>query len=151
MTPQVTERITQSPEETQQLGMALARVLKRGDCVALYGDLGSGKTCLTQGICDGLGVKDYVSSPTFVLINEYAGVGPDGMVLPIYHFDLYRLGEPDELYALGCDDFFYGEGVCIIEWADLGGDLIPAEAIDIRLAHAGQALRKVIISGSVLW
>lgn len=145
-----TERLTQSPSETLQLGMALAHTLGPGDCVALRGDLGSGKTCLTQGICNGLTVTDYVTSPTFILMNEYAGVTSDGVTLPIYHFDLYRLGDPDELYALGCDDFFYGQGICIIEWADMGGDLIPKEAIDIVLTHEGPSLRKVIISGRAL-
>ena len=147
---QKTERLTQSPEETLALGRALARTLGRGDCIALRGDLGSGKTCLTQGICDGLSVTDYVTSPTFVLINEYAGIAADGQPIPVYHFDLYRLGDPDELYALGCDDFFYGNGICIVEWADLGGDLIPKEAIDIALTHEGSSVRKVIISGRAL-
>lgn len=147
---EITKRLTQSPEETHQLGFALAGTLKRGDCVALRGDLGSGKTCLTQGLCEGLSVKEYVTSPTFVLINEYAGVAPDGGVLPVYHFDLYRLGDPDELYALGCDDFFYGNGVCIVEWANLGGDLIPKEAIEIDLTHVGDLLRQVIITGRAL-
>jgi tRNA threonylcarbamoyladenosine biosynthesis protein TsaE len=146
----IIERLTHSPEETVQLGVALAHTLKPGDCVALRGDLGSGKTCLTQGICNGLEVTDYVTSPTFILMNEYAGTTSDGVVLPIYHFDLYRLGDPDELYALGCDDFFYGKGICLIEWADMGGDLIPKEAIDIALTHEGHSLRKVIISGSEL-
>lgn len=145
-----TERITQSPEETRKIGMALARTLKRGDCVALIGDLGSGKTCLTQGICDAFNVADYVTSPTFVLINEYAGVDANGETVPIYHFDLYRLGDPDELYALGCDDFFYGDGICIIEWANMGGDLIPEEAIHVSLTHEGPSLRKVQILGSAL-
>lgn len=148
--PRKTERMTQSPAETQQLGVSLARVLKPGDCVALRGDLGSGKTCLAQGICLGLSVKDHVTSPTFVLINEYSGVGMDGKALPIYHFDLYRLGDPEELYMMGCDDYFYGTGVCIIEWADLGGAFIPTEAIDIHLLHAGHSSRKVIISGRSL-
>jgi tRNA threonylcarbamoyladenosine biosynthesis protein TsaE len=146
----ITERVTQSPEETLQLGVALAHTLGPGDCVALRGDLGSGKTCLTQGICKGLEVADYVTSPTFILMNEYAGVTAKGVALPIYHFDLYRLGDPDELYALGCDDFFYGNGICMIEWADMGGDLIPKEAIDIVLTHEGHSLRKVIISGRAL-
>lgn len=147
---QKTERLTHSPDETLQLGVELSRVLKRGDCVALHGDLGSGKTCLTQGICRGLSVMDYVTSPTFVLINEYAGVDQNGLALPVYHFDLYRLGEADELYALGCDDFFYGNGICIIEWAEIGEDLIPKEAIDITVTHEGDMLRKVIITGRAL-
>lgn len=147
---QKTERVTHSPEETRALGVALAQVLLPGDCVALHGDLGSGKTCLVQGICEGLSVTDYVTSPTFVLINEYAGKWRSGESVTLYHFDLYRLGDPDELYGLGCDDFFYGKGICLIEWAEMGGDLIPGEAIHVTLTHEEQEKRKVIISGRAL-
>ena len=134
-----------SPEETRAFGRKLARGLRRGNCVALIGDLGSGKTCLAQGICEGLHVTDPVTSPTFILINEYLGRFSDGTSLPVYHFDLYRLGEPDELYALGSDEYFYGRGVCLIEWADMAGDLLPEETIQVRIAHTGAHSRQFTI------
>ena len=139
-------RVSSSPDQTHRFGRDLAAQFEPGDCVALTGDLGSGKTCFVQGVCAGLNVIDYVTSPTFVIVNEYAGVSPDGRPMPVYHFDLYRLGSPDELYEIGCDDLFYGEGVCLIEWADLGGDLIPDHAIDVHFAHAGEMIRNLTIS-----
>ena len=141
-----TERISASPDQTHQFGRDLATRLGPGDCVALTGELGSGKTRFVQGVCEGLRVADAVTSPTFVIVNEYAGASSDGTPLPVYHFDLYRLGSPEELYAIGCDDLFYGAGVCLIEWADLGGDLIPPHAIDVRFDHAGETMRKLAIT-----
>jgi tRNA threonylcarbamoyladenosine biosynthesis protein TsaE len=143
----MSNKVSSSPEETHRFGRELATRLRSGDCVALIGDLGSGKTCFVQGICDGLRVTDSVTSPTFVLINEYAGQSPEGSSIPIYHFDLYRLGDPEELYDIGCDDFFYGSGICLIEWADLGGDLIPDHAIEVRFSHVGEMIRNLTLSG----
>jgi tRNA threonylcarbamoyladenosine biosynthesis protein TsaE len=143
----MSNKVSPSPDETNRFGRELATRLRPGDCVALFGDLGSGKTCFVQGICDGLQVTDPVTSPTFVLINEYAGKAADGSSIAIYHFDLYRLGDPDELYDIGCDDFFYGTGVCLIEWADHGGDLIPDNAIEVHFSHAGEMTRNLTISG----
>ncbi|MCZ6633542.1 MAG: tRNA (adenosine(37)-N6)-threonylcarbamoyltransferase complex ATPase subunit type 1 TsaE [bacterium] len=142
-----TTRVTHAPEETQALGRELAGRLRPGDCVGLIGSLGSGKTCLVQGICAGLGVSGAVTSPTFILIHEYTGVGKEEAPLPVYHFDLYRLGDPDELYALGCDDYFYGEGICLIEWADRAGDLLPEGTILIQLEDVGITSRSFTITG----
>ena len=105
---------TQSREETQLFGKKFGRMLKHGDIVLLFGELGSGKTTLTQGILLGLGLNkdEYVRSPTFTLINEYEGS------LPIYHIDLYRLETFGEVESLGLDEIFYGPGVAIIEWAE---------------------------------
>jgi len=136
-------RVTRSPEETQAIGRRFAAELRPSTCVALTGDLGSGKTCLVQGICAGLRVRDRVTSPTFVLINEYEGCLESGDALPIYHFDLYRLTGPEELYDLGCDDFFYGRGICLIEWADHGADAIPPDAVRIHLEAAGPTDRSL--------
>jgi tRNA threonylcarbamoyladenosine biosynthesis protein TsaE len=121
--------ISQSEEATLQLGAVLAQQFQAGDIIALYGDLGSGKTCLTRGICQGLGVIEDVTSPTFVLINEYQGR------LPVYHFDFYRLETPDEIWNLGIDDYFNNEGICIIEWAERGARLLPAQRIEIYLEN----------------
>ena len=145
MSNKTTQHISSSPAQTHQLGRDLAAQLEPGDCVALIGELGSGKTRFVQGICEGLGVTDAVTSPTFVIVNEYAGISADGGPLPVYHFDLYRLGSPDELDAIGCDDMFYSAGICLIEWADLGGDLIPDHAIDVRFDHAGETMRNLTI------
>lgn len=105
---------TSSAEETLQLGEKIGKLLVPGDIVLLFGDLGSGKTTLTQGIAAGLDVEkgEYVRSPTFTLINEYRGR------LPVYHIDLYRIGSHEELEQLGLEELFFGRGVAIVEWAD---------------------------------
>jgi len=116
-------------EETEEFGIKLGKILKKGDIVCLIGDLGAGKTTLTKSIGLGLGVKEYITSPTFTLINQYKGR------IPVYHFDVYRLENADELYDLGFDEYFYGDGVCIIEWADKIEKLLPKERIvlDIKM------------------
>ena len=139
-------RITDSVEATHALGFELAGRLEAGDCVGLVGNLGSGKTCLVQGICKGLGVSGRVTSPTFVLINEYEGKDRSGIPLAVYHIDLYRLGDSDELDALGCDDYFFGEGVCLVEWADLAGERLPEGALLIRIGDSGPTSRQFTIT-----
>lgn len=110
-------------EKTEEFGIRLGKLLNPGDIVCLNGDLGAGKTTLTKSIGLGLGVDDYITSPTFALINEYEGR------MPVYHFDVYRLENVEELYDLGFDEYFYGRGVSIIEWADKIEKLIPKERI----------------------
>ena len=134
---------TNSPEETRAFGRKLARRLIPGAVIGLIGDLGSGKTCLVQSVCEALGVRDPVTSPTFILINEYTGLDGEGCPLPIYHFDLYRLLGEEELLDLGSDDYFYGEGVCLVEWADRAGDLLPEDHTSIRIEHAGEDCRRI--------
>jgi len=133
--------ILNSVEETIAIGTRLAKSLKKGACIALIGDLGSGKTVLTKGIAEGLGVKDprYVNSPTFVIIKEYKGR------LPLYHFDLYRLDKSTILDAEGYEEYFYGNGVTVIEWADKIGPLLPKKRIEVRLKAAGENRRKIEI------
>jgi tRNA threonylcarbamoyladenosine biosynthesis protein TsaE len=106
--------ITNSPEETLELGKKLGKALAPDDIVLLFGDLGAGKTHFTQGICHGLELdkESYIRSPTFTLINEYSGK------LPIYHIDLYRIENQEEIYSLGLEDILFNEGVTIIEWAE---------------------------------
>ena len=138
--------VTHSADETQALGVELGRRLAPGEVVAFYGDLGSGKTCMIQGICQALKVTDYVTSPTFILINEYGGkLG--GRIVPVYHFDLYRLGGPDELEALGAEEYFYGCGVCVVEWAERAGDLLPEGCRKVRLEYLEGDERRIEISG----
>jgi len=135
------EFVTHSPDETRAFGRKLAGRLVSGTVVGLIGDLGSGKTCLVQSICDALQVAGPVTSPTFVLINEYEGRSQD-KTLPIYHFDLYRLLGEEELLDLGSDDYFYGEGVCLVEWADMAGDLLPKDHTTISITHEGEDARR---------
>lgn len=119
--------ISKSALQTINIGKRLGKVLKKGDIIALVGDLGSGKTTLTSGIAAGLEVKDYVRSPTFTLINEYQGR------IPLYHFDLYRLSCLTDLEELGYQEYFYGEGATIIEWAQKCKELLPQNHLRIEL------------------
>lgn len=114
--------------ETRRFGLSLASQLMPGDIVCLTGDLGTGKTALTKAIAEGLGVTETIVSPTFNIVKEYHSGR-----LPLYHFDVYRLGSPEELFEIGAREYFFGEGVCVIEWADLIADEIPegSRLIDI--------------------
>ena len=134
--------ISNSPEETIQIARKLARNLKKGDCVALIGDLGSGKTVFTKGIAEGLGVKDprYVNSPTFVIIKEYKGR------VPLYHFDLYRLDKSTALDEESYEEYLYDDGVTVIEWAEKIGKLLPKKHIEVKLRVAGESRRKIEVS-----
>jgi tRNA threonylcarbamoyladenosine biosynthesis protein TsaE len=120
-----------SPMDTLEVGRRLADRLKPGQVVALYGDLGSGKTHLAKGICAGLGLDpEHVTSPTFALINEYVG-----KKWTVYHFDTYRLKSLDEFLALGYEEYFEGDGVCLIEWPEVVESVLPDDVIRIRLSH----------------
>lgn len=121
--------LSKSPEASIRLGISLANDLKAADVVAFFGEMGSGKTTLIRGVCRGLGSKDVVSSPTFTLINEYTGR------LPIYHFDFYRIENRDEVWELGCEEYFCGDGICLIEWAEVVEDILPANRIEIYLKN----------------
>jgi tRNA threonylcarbamoyladenosine biosynthesis protein TsaE len=130
--------ISRSAEQTQQLGIRLGQMAQAGDVFLLTGNLGSGKTCLTQGIAWGLGVKEYAFSPSFVLIREYAGR------LPLYHIDFYRLERIEEIADLGLDEYLSGRGVCAVEWADKGMVLMPEEHMLINLEYLSETERSII-------
>ncbi|SHH58923.1 tRNA threonylcarbamoyladenosine biosynthesis protein TsaE [Caloranaerobacter azorensis DSM 13643] len=130
---------TNSPEETYSFGYRLGKLLKSGDILCLNGDLGAGKTTLTQSIARGLGVEDYVTSPTFTLINEYEGR------YPVYHFDVYRIDDIDEMYNLGFEEYIYSEGVTIIEWASIIEDILPLERLDITIKRGKEIDDREII------
>ena len=111
---------TSSPEETFSFAKDFAKSLCPGEIICMYGDLGAGKTLFAQGVAAGLGVEDHVNSPTFTIVNEYDGT------LPFYHFDVYRISDPDEMYETGFEEYINGEGVCLIEWAELIQEIIPS-------------------------
>ena len=117
-----------SAEETYALGKKLGEEAKPGAVYCLSGDLGVGKTVFTKGFAVGLGVIDTVNSPTFTIVQEYKGR------LPFYHFDVYRIEEPEEMEEIGYEDYFYGDGACMIEWAELIGELIPESAVKVRIS-----------------
>lgn len=115
------------------MGEALGRALKAGDILLLEGDLGAGKTTFTQGLAKGLGVSEYVNSPTFVIINEYFSG-----TLPLYHMDLYRVEEEAQLYDLGVEEYFFGNGVSVIEWPQIAMPLLPDTFARLTLSQAGE-------------
>lgn len=116
-----------SPKETQKLGSRIGELALPGDVFLLSGRLGAGKTCLTQGIAWGLNIKEYALSPTFVIVREMHGR------LPLYHIDLYRLDNIDEIEDLGLDDYLYGKGACVVEWAEKALSLLPSEHLLIQI------------------
>ena len=128
--------VTHSPKETMALAERFAALLRPGDVVAYTGDLGAGKTAFTRGIARGLGIPEGVTSPTFTIVNEY-----EGGRLPLFHFDLYRLGDPEELFDIGWEDYLARGGVCAVEWSENVADALEDEPIrvDIRRGeHDGQ-------------
>ena len=118
---------TNNPEATEALGEKLGREARAGQIYCLSGDLGVGKTVFTKGFAKGLGITEHVTSPTFAIVNEYEGR------LPLYHFDVYRIGDVEEMNEIGYEDCFYGEGVCLIEWAELIRDILPEKRIEITI------------------
>ena len=131
---------SKTPAETQTIGEQIGRQLRQGDLVALIGDLGTGKTCLTQGIAKGIGVysNQIVNSPSYTLINEYDGK------IPIYHVDLYRIQNHDELLDLGLDEYMEGNGICIIEWADKLESLLISHT-KIQITWLSEMMREIKI------
>ena len=132
--------LSNSPADTLRIGVTLAKRIKQGMVLALTGALGAGKTTLIQGICQGLGATIPASSPSFVIINYYPGD------IPIYHIDLYRLKNLQELIDLGYEEYFYGEGICLVEWAEKALELLPAERWDVELKITGDRQREILIT-----
>lgn len=135
---------TMSPQETFELGKKIGLQAKSGDIICLDGDLGVGKTVLTKGFAEGIGVEDVVNSPTFTIIQVY-----DEGRIPLYHFDVYRIGDPEEMYEIGYEEYFFGEGVCLIEWSKLIEELIPDSAKTILIEkdlEKGLDYRRITIS-----
>ena len=125
------ELIIKNENETRDFGLKLAEELEAGDVLALIGDLGTGKTALTGYIAQGLGISDNIVSPTFTIVREYT----DGR-LPLYHFDVYRLADSEEMFNIGAEEYFYEKGgVCVIEWADIVEDILPADTKYIYIEY----------------
>ena len=118
---------TFSQKETEEFGFEMGQNAKAGEIYCLSGDLGVGKTVFTKGFAKGIGIDEHITSPTFTLINEYEGR------LPLYHFDVYRVADPEEMDYIGADEYFFGNGVCLIEWAELIEEIIPENARWIKI------------------
>lgn len=134
---------TRSPEETFELGKKIGEKAMPGQVYTLNGDLGVGKTVFTQGVAAGLGITEAVSSPTFTIVQVYE----EGR-LPFYHFDVYRIGDIEEMEEIGYDDYFFGEGICLIEWAELIREILPEKRISVTIEkdlEEGFDYRRILI------
>jgi tRNA threonylcarbamoyladenosine biosynthesis protein TsaE len=134
--------ISHSAVQTRRVGQRLGSLLQRGDVICLEGALGAGKTCLTQGIGRGLGVTSAITSPTFIIVNEYPL--PD-RAYKLYHIDLYRVQTAAEACATGLEDYFYGDGVCVIEWAERVLEILPDDRLWITLRHMDDTKREFLL------
>ena len=138
--------LTNCEQETEALGCRLAQRLKPGDVIAFTGDLGAGKTAFTRGLARGLGVTERVTSPTFTIVNEY-----EGGRLPLFHFDMYRLGSSDELFDIGWEDYLARGGVCAVEWSEIVDDAIEGGAIRVDIRRGDSDNQRIItIKGASL-
>lgn len=138
---------TNKPEDTFLLGKQLGETAKPGDIYCLNGDLGVGKTVFTQGFAKGLGIEETVNSPTFTILQQYE----EGR-LPFWHFDVYRIGDVEEMEEIGYEDCFYGDGVCLIEWSDLIKEILPEQVIRITIEkdlNQGFDYRKITVEGRI--
>lgn len=136
---------TNSAGETFEFGQKIGREAKPGQIYTLDGDLGTGKTVFTQGVASGLGITEPVNSPTFTIVQEY-----EGGRMPFYHFDVYRIGDIEEMEEIGYDDYFFGKGICLIEWAQLIEEILPQSVISIKIEknpEKGFDYRKITIEG----
>ena len=136
---------TNSPQETFSAGRQLGEKAFPGQVITLTGDLGVGKTVFTQGLAKGLGIEEPVNSPTFTIVQVY-----DEGILPLYHFDVYRIGDIEEMEEIGYDDYFYGNGICLIEWANLIEEILPEQIIEITIEknlEKGFDYRKITVTG----
>lgn len=127
--------MTDGPEATAEVGVALGKLVRPGDVLLFQGPLGTGKTCMTQGLAQGMGITTPVTSPTFILVNQYPGT------LTLYHIDLYRLETVVEAEDLGLDDYFFGDGVCVVEWPERAFSAMPPEHLLVVLEHTGEQQR----------
>ena len=135
--------LTNSPEQTEEVGAALSKVLSPGTVIAYRGDLGAGKTAFTRGLARGLGVADPVTSPTYTIVNEYLGGR-----MPLFHFDMYRLHSSDDLWDIGWEDYLERGGICAVEWSENVADAME-DAIIVTIEKLGEDSRRITIEGGV--
>ena len=132
---------TNSPEETERVGAALGRIVRPGTVIAYRGGLGAGKTAFTRGLARGLGYTDIVTSPTYTIVNEYLGGR-----LPLFHFDMYRLASPDDLWDIGWEDYLDRHGVCCVEWSENVADALE-DPITVTIDKLGENSRRITLEG----
>lgn len=133
--------ISYSRDDTRALAGRLADRVRKGDIVALFGELGAGKTCFVQGFAEAFGITEIVNSPSFAIVNVYKGK------MPVYHMDFYRIDNPDEIRAIGCEDYLYGDGVCFIEWAEKAESIIPPDRKEVHIKIISEKEREIRIKG----
>ena len=129
-------------DATKEIAQYFAKTLKSGDVVCMYGDLGAGKTEFVRAMAQEFGITDYITSPTFTIVNEYKGT------LDLYHFDVYRIADSDEMYEIGYDEYIDGDGICVIEWAELIEDILPPHRYNVTINKDlanGESYRKITI------
>jgi tRNA threonylcarbamoyladenosine biosynthesis protein TsaE len=141
---------TTSEIETARMAGLFAKTLGRGEVVALYGDLGSGKTQFVKGVCKYFNVAQQVTSPTFVLMNRYRGSESGGRELMIFHFDLYRIKNLSEVYDMGYQEFFHGDGICLVEWAEQLESLLPRRRYDVKMSFGKKENERMIAIEAVV-
>lgn len=138
---------TYNPDETFELGKRIGEHAQKGTVISLVGDLGVGKTVFTQGLASGLGIEEPINSPTFTIVQVYE----EGR-LPLYHFDVYRIGDVSEMDEIGYEEYFYGDGVCLVEWANLITEIMPDDCMEITIEKdllKGFDYRKITIKGEI--
>ena len=133
---------TKNAEETEQLGLKIGKLLRGGELIAMTGDLGAGKTTLSKALARGLEIDDYITSPTFTIVNEYSGR------VKLFHFDVYRIADIEEMYDLGYEEYFYSDGVCIVEWSNLISEILPENRINLDITYLDENKREITISGT---
>ncbi len=136
------EYISKNAADTKKIAAEFVKTLRAGDVICMYGDLGAGKTAFAQGLAQGLNISEPVTSPTFTIVNEYYGD------LPLYHFDVYRIADPDEMYDVGYDEYVGGDGISVIEWAELIADILPENRYSVTILKddtQSDDYRKIII------
>ncbi|MCD5415403.1 MAG: tRNA (adenosine(37)-N6)-threonylcarbamoyltransferase complex ATPase subunit type 1 TsaE [Clostridiales bacterium] len=133
-----------SEKETKDIAKELSKLVGKGDLIYLTGGLGAGKTLFTQAFATGLGVREQVTSPTFTIIKEYEGL------IPLYHFDVYRIERLDQMHDLGCEEYFFGDGVCVIEWASIIEEILP-DGLWIEINVTGENERKMCFKGTNIY
>lgn len=134
------EFLSEDEQKTKEFAKKLASRLVKGSFLAIYGDLGAGKTAFVRGLAEGLGIKESIVSPTYTILRAY-----ESAELPLYHFDVYRIADEEELYEIGFDEYACGDGVCVCEWADIIPDALPIPRYDIHIERTEDTIRRITV------